>query len=174
MYVGTEEVKALAGLLSASLSKRLAANTALLEFGTVPADLGALLTVIDKLSAYGVSVIGDDNPLTPAECIHAATLALRVRRPSLHAIAPYLPPDRLTHRRIPRTHSCAVMATMTMTIARRARASHTVSIISSYVRPTPWRNCCRAFATPSTAPTCRPSFRSAWPSFPAFRTCRRN
>jgi hypothetical protein len=93
MYVGTEEVEALAGQLSASLSKRLAANTALLESGTaVQVDLSALLTVIDQLSASGVSVIGDDNPLTPAACMHAATLALRVRGPSLHAIAPNLPP----------------------------------------------------------------------------------
>jgi hypothetical protein len=68
------------GQLSASLSKRLAANTAILESGLVPTDMIALLTVIDELSASGLSVIGtmDDDALTPAACMRAATLALSV------------------------------------------------------------------------------------------------
>jgi hypothetical protein len=67
------ELQPLVNQLSVSLS------TALLESGTVPTDLRALLTLIDSLSVSGVSAIGADCPLTPAACMRAATLTLGVR-----------------------------------------------------------------------------------------------
>jgi hypothetical protein len=78
-----KELQPLVSQLSASLSKRLAANSAILESGLVPTDLIALLTVIDELSASGLSVIGtmDDDSLTSEACMRAATLALSVRLP---------------------------------------------------------------------------------------------
>jgi hypothetical protein len=98
MEVGRKEVEAVVDQLSASLSTRLAANTALLESGTVPADLDALLAVIDELSVSGV--IGVNNGLTPAACMRAATLALSVRGFLPALIAPcnfiHSSSDRLT------------------------------------------------------------------------------
>jgi hypothetical protein len=66
-----KEVQALAHQLSASLSKRVAANTAQLESGTVPTDLSALLIVIDALLT-STGVMGtEEGALTPAAYMRA-------------------------------------------------------------------------------------------------------
>jgi hypothetical protein len=120
--------------LSASLSKRLAANTALLECGTVPDDLDALLSVIDELSVSGV--IGVNNGLTPVACMRAATLALSVHafllRPDLPMqFHPILPP--IDSLRPYSSCSCKV----TITTVTRARTSRTTWVILSDARCTP-------------------------------------
>jgi Lon protease-like protein len=74
-----KELQALAHQLSASLSKRVAANTAQLESGTVPTDLSTLLIVIDALLASAGVIETEEGALTPAACMRVATLVLNVR-----------------------------------------------------------------------------------------------
>jgi hypothetical protein len=71
-------VQPLLGQWSAPLSKRVAANIALLESGTVPTDQTALLNVLDLLVAPEMRVIGAEDALTPAACMRAMTLVLNV------------------------------------------------------------------------------------------------
>jgi hypothetical protein len=82
-----KELQALAHKLSSSLSKRVAAYTAQLESGTVPADLSTLLSVTNSLLVFA-GVIGTEEEalLTPAACMRIATLVLNVRC-SYHAIS---------------------------------------------------------------------------------------
>jgi hypothetical protein len=74
-----KELQALAHQLSASLNKRVAANTAQLESGTVPTDMNTLLMVIDALLASAGVIGTKEDALTPATCMRAATLVLNVR-----------------------------------------------------------------------------------------------
>jgi hypothetical protein len=74
-----KELQPLVGQWGAPLSNRVAANTAMLESGTVPTDHSALLALIDSLSAFGMSVIGVEDLKTPVACMRAATLVLSVR-----------------------------------------------------------------------------------------------
>jgi hypothetical protein len=88
LSAGKQELRPLVGQWSASLSKRVAANTALLESGTVPTGHGALLTVIDVLSAPDMRVIGTEDALTPVACMRAMILVINVRFCHAHHARP--------------------------------------------------------------------------------------